>query len=86
MLQNSVRGRLAALWGDPDVRLAAEVVAPVATRHQHEATITMLMASHRNMPVRPVLASDGQQHEARVEQARQGERSTDSRHEGSRPR
>jgi hypothetical protein len=48
MLQNSVRGRLAALWGDPDVRLAAEVVAPVATRHQHEATITMLMASHRD--------------------------------------
>jgi hypothetical protein len=38
----------AALWGDPDVGPAAEVVAPVAARRQHEATITVLKASHRN--------------------------------------
>ena len=48
MLHNGVRGPLAALWGDPDVGPAAEVVAPVAARRQHEATITVLMASHRN--------------------------------------
>jgi len=48
MPHNGVRGPLAALWGDPDVGFAAEVVAPVGARRQHEATIAVLMASQRN--------------------------------------